>query len=214
MRRTPSYRHREKDGVMSKIFSSSHLSLRRIIGAFLMLSVVGFLLVWGIFLRDLPDIKQVENPLHYKESTIFYDKYGGELYRFSENGKRTYVEYADISDSIKDAIVATEDSGFWENPGVDIFGLFRAGANYALGKSSQIKGTSTLSQQLIKNTLLTNERSLKRKIQEAYLAYRLNQEYSKEKILEMYLNAIEFGHGANGIEQASLTFFGKPAKDV
>lgn len=90
----------------------------------------------------------------------------------------------------------------------------RAGLNYVTGRSSHIQGTSTLSQQLIKNTLLTNERSLKRKIQEAYLAYRLNQEYSKEKILEMYLNIIEFGQGAIGVEQASLTFFGKHAKDV
>lgn len=90
----------------------------------------------------------------------------------------------------------------------------RAGINYALGRDSQIRATSTLSQQLIKNTLLTNERSLKRKIQEAYLAYQLNRTYSKEKILEMYLNAIEFGHNANGIEQASRTFFGKSAKDV
>ena len=92
-------------------------------------------------------------------------------------------------------------------------GIIRAVVS-AGGSSGQIKGTSTLSQQLIKNTLLSNERTFKRKVQEAYLAYQLNRSYSKEKILEMYLNAIEFGHGANGVEQASLTFFGKSAKDV
>ncbi len=90
----------------------------------------------------------------------------------------------------------------------------RAGLNYITGKTSSVRGTSTLSQQLIKNTLLTNERSIKRKIQEAYLAYELNKRYSKEKILEMYLNAIEFGHNAIGVEQASKNFFGKSAKDV
>lgn len=218
--RKRAYREKKSSGI-SPIFASiknffhfTHVSFGRIIGGFLIFFVIGCLLLWGFFLRDAPGIKGVENPDHFIESTVFYDKNGGELYRFSEHGKRTYVEYDKISQSIKDAIIAAEDQGFFENPGIDIFGLFRAGINYALGRSSKIQGTSTLSQQLIKNTLLSNERSLKRKVQEAYLAYRLNQEYDKEKILEMYLNAIEFGHGANGIEQAALTFFGKSAKDV
>lgn len=170
--------------------------------------------MYGVFLQDSPDIKKIENPDFLKESTVVYDNDGNEIYRYGENGKRVYVPYSAISPSIIDALVAAEDQGFFENPGVDIFGLARAGINYLTGKSSQIQGTSTLSQQLIKNTLLTNERSIKRKVQEAYLAYKLNKEYSKEKILEMYLNLIEFGHGANGVEQASLTFFGKSAKDV
>lgn len=186
----------------------------RIIGGFLILCVIGFASLWLLFLHDAPDVEGVRDEKNYIQSTTFYDKENKEMYSFSENGKRIYVKYDNISQSIKDAIIAAEDQGFFENPGVDIFGLFRAGANYILGKSSQIKGTSTLSQQLIKNTLLTNERSLKRKVQEAYLAYKLNKKYTKEEILEMYLNAIEFGHGANGIEQASITFFGKNAKDV
>lgn len=196
------------------LFGNMNLSLKRIIGAILMTGVVWLLIVWGLFLRDLPDIKNIENPNFYEESTILYDKYGWELYSFSEKWKRTYVWYDQISQSIKDALVAAEDQWFFENPGVDIFGLFRAGVNYALGKNDKIAGTSTLSQQLIKNTLLTNERSLKRKVQEAYLAYQLNKEYSKEKILELYLNAIEFWNWANGVEQASITYFGKSAKDV
>lgn len=176
--------------------------------------IAGFLIVWGVFLRDLPDIKKIQNPEFLKESTVIYDNDGNEIYRYGENGKRIYVNYDQISPSIVDALVAAEDQGFFNNPGVDIFGLARAGFNYVTGRNSQVQGTSTLSQQLIKNTLLTNERSLKRKVQEAYLAYQLNKEYSKEKILEMYLNLIEFGHGANGVEQASLTFFGKSAKEV
>ena len=180
-----------------------------------MLTVLGALAVWGIFLRDLPDIRMIERGGFFTESTVIYDKDGNEIYSFSESGKRTYVPYELISQPIKDALVSMEDQRFFENPGVDILGLIRAGLDhYVLGKGSRVSGTSTLSQQLVKNTLLTNERSLKRKIQEAYLAYQLNQTYSKEKILEMYLNAIEFGHNANGVEQASRTFFGKSAKDV
>ncbi len=188
--------------------------MRRLFGGVFIAIIAGTLIVWWVFLRDLPDIKNIDNPNYSKESTVFYDIDGNEFYRYWENGKRIYVKYDQISQSIKDAIISAEDQGFFENPGIDILGLARAGFNYVTGRSSQIQGTSTLSQQLIKNTLLTNERSIKRKIQEAYLAYQLNQTYTKEQILEKYLNLIEFGHGANGIEQASLTFFGKSAKDV
>jgi membrane peptidoglycan carboxypeptidase len=83
-----------------------------------------------------------------------------------------------------------------------------------MGNTARIQGTSTISQQLIRNTLLTNERSVTRKVKEVYLSYKLNNTYTKEEILEMYLNAFSFGYNANGIEQASRTFFGKSAKDV
>ena len=78
-----------------------------------------------------------------------------------------------------------------------MMGLVRAGAKYIIGSNDNIQGTSTISQQLIKNTILTNERSLKRKLQEMYLSYNLNNTYSKEKILEMYFNAFSFGYNAN-----------------
>ena len=86
-------------------------------------------------------------------------------------------------------------------------GLIRAAGKYALGSNDTLKGTSTISQQLIKNTILTNERSLKRKVQEMYLSYQLNKTYSKDKILEMYFNAFSFGYNANGVEEASRTYF-------
>ena len=150
-------------------------------------------MIWGLFLNDLPNLRDIENG-NFAESTVFYDAEGNEYFRYGENGKRIYISYDQISQSIIDALISAEDQGFFENPGIDFLGLARAGFYYITGKRSQVQGTSTLSQQLIKNTLLTNERSIKRKIQEAYLAYQLNQTYSKEKILEMYLNLIEFGH--------------------
>ncbi len=158
----------------------------------LILGVIAILAIWGLFLRDLPDIRMIERGGYFTESTKIYDKDGNEIFNFSDSGKRTYVPYELISQPIKDALVSMEDQRFFENPGVDVMGLARSGINYVMGKSDNLKATSTLSQQLVKNTLLTNERSIKRKIQEAYLAYQLNQTYSKEKILEMYLNAIEF----------------------
>ena len=86
--------------------------------------------------------------------------------------------------------------------------------NFVAGKTDRIQGTSTISQQFIKVTFLTNERSFERKIKEGYLSFRLNSEYSKEKILELYLNRISFGNNASGIEEAAKTYFGKSANDV
>jgi membrane peptidoglycan carboxypeptidase len=90
----------------------------------------------------------------------------------------------------------------------------RAGFNYVSGKTDKIQGTSTISQQLIKNIFFTSERSTDRKVKEIYLSYELNNKYSKEKILELYLNKISFGNNAYGIEEAAKTYFGKSSKDV
>ncbi len=186
----------------------------RLIGVFFLLIALGAMVLWGFFLRWIPDIGALASGNYFHESTIIYDKDGGVIYTLFKDGKRTYISYNEISQYLKDAIVSTEDRTFFENPGIDMMGLFRAGIKYIMGSNDTVKWTSTISQQLIKNTILTNERSIKRKIQEMYLSYQLNNTYSKEKILEMYLNAFSFGYNANGIEEASRTYFGKSAKDV
>jgi len=193
---------------------SKKMKILRWIGIFLIISVIGIFIFWMMFLRNIPSIESLARGDYFRESTIIYDKDKQPIYTLYKNGKRTYIEYDQISQYIKDAIVATEDKTFFTNPGVDILGIIRAGGNYILGRTDKVSGTSTISQQLIRNTLLTQERSIKRKIQEAYLSYRLNEQYSKEKILEMYLNAFSFGSNANGIEEASRTYFGKSAKDI
>lgn len=176
--------------------------------------VIGFALIWIIYLRALPSIEELVKWEYFRESTVIYDKNGDEIYSIFKDGKRTYIPYDAISQSIKDAIVSTEDGTFFENPGIDINGLARAGINYIFWVTDRIKGTSTISQQLVRNTLISNEQTLARKIKEIYLSYKLNNAYTKEDILEMYLNAISFWSNANGVEQASRTFFGKSAKDV
>jgi penicillin-binding protein 1A len=186
----------------------------------LIISLIGALLVivsgaWIYFMQGIPSIDGLEHGEFFRESSIIYDKDGNEIYSIYKDGKRTYIPYDGVSQNIIDATISTEDRTFFENPGIDLMGLMRVAATYVTGgQFGRLGGASTISQQLIKNTLLTNERSVKRKIQEAYLSYSLNSTYSKEKILEMYLNTISFGHNANGIEQASRTFFGKSAKDV
>lgn len=166
-------------------------------------------------MKGVPSLDNLENEKFFKESTVIYDKDGNEIYTIFKDGKRTNIPYTEISQIIIDATVSTEDRTFFENPGIDILGLVRVGATYITGgRFGRVGGASTISQQLIKNTLLTNEVTIKRKAQEAYLSYRMNKRYSKEKIIEMYLNTISFGHNANGVEQASRIFFGKSAKDV
>mgnify|MGYP002369777808 FL=1 len=164
----------------------SHFFIR-LLGIFLLLIAFGIFILWGIFLRWAPAIETLASGDYFRESTTIYDKDGWVIYTLFKDGKRTYITYDNISQSLKDAIVSTEDRTFFENPWIDMMGLVRAGAKYIIGSNDNIQGTSTISQQLIKNTILTNERSLKRKLQEMYLSYNLNNTYSKEKILWTYV---------------------------
>ncbi|MDD4151708.1 MAG: transglycosylase domain-containing protein, partial [Candidatus Gracilibacteria bacterium] len=175
--------------------------------------ILGALFIYNSYIKNLPDIKDIENQKIPEASTI-YDRNGKEIYSIYYGEKRTYVNYDSISQNMINAIVSTEDNTFFENSGFDIKGIFRSVFNYIFQKTDRIEGTSTISQQLIKNMMLTNERSIERKIKEVRLSYKLNTNYSKEKILELYLNKIAFGSNSYGIEQASKTFFGKNAKDL
>lgn len=189
--------------------------LIRILGALVLLIALWGFSIWAIFLRGIPSIENLETGNFFRENTTIYDKEGNAIYTLFKDGKRTYVNYDQISQSIKDAIISAEDKTFFENPGIDFMGLVRVGASYVTGgRFWRVWGASTISQQLIKNTILSNEVTLKRKIQEAYLSYQLNSKYSKEKILEMYLNAFSFWYNASGVEEASRTYFWKSAKDV
>ncbi|EKE29895.1 MAG: 1A family penicillin-binding protein [uncultured bacterium (gcode 4)] len=183
---------------------------------FWLLLVIFFIFSWVIYityLHDLPSIKKLWNNI-LPETTVIYDKNWWELYNLYAEENRTYVSYQHISQTMRDAIVSTEDKTFFQNRWFDFKWLVRAGLNYITGKSDRIQWTSTISQQLIKVSFLTSERSLKRKLQEVYLSYQLNSNYSKEKILELYLNKISYWSNAFWIEEASKTFFWKSSKDL
>lgn len=175
-----------------------------------------FILLVGIvyekYIKPLPSVTELEN-INIAESSIIYDKDGNELYKIYKE-KRTYVPYDQISPNMVHAIVAGEDKTFFENQWVDFTRMLWAIVYFWLGKTDRIKGTSTISQQLIRNTIISNEDSIERKIKEIYLSYELNKNVSKEKILELYLNKIEYGSNAYGIEQAAKTFFWKKASDL
>ncbi len=179
----------------------------------LIIILVAFLFVYNKYIKNLPDIKEIENQKIPEASTI-YDRNWKEIYNIYYWEKRTYVSYDEIGKNMVNAIISAEDNTFFENSGFDLKGMFRAVFNYVVHKTSKIEWTSTISQQLIKNMMLTNERKLERKIKEIWLSYKLNTNYSKEKILELYLNKIAFWSNSYGIEQASRTFFGKSAKEL
>ncbi|MDD5770190.1 MAG: transglycosylase domain-containing protein, partial [Candidatus Gracilibacteria bacterium] len=200
-----------------KYFKKSNGQLKKFIIASILglcaLGILGIAMIYVNYIIPLPNIDKLEK-LDIKEASVIYDRDGNELYTLFGDEKRTYIDYSKISKNMINAIVSGEDKTFFENPGIDFKGLLRSVYNYVTGKSEKIEGTSTISQQLIKTVFLTNERKLERKIKEAYLSYKMTQSYTKEKILELYLNQISFGSNAFGIEQASRTFFGKPALNL
>ena len=127
--------------------------------------------------------------------------------------RRTVVPISEVPKAMKSAVVAAEDASFYSHEGLNYFGILRALlVNLRSGRTAQ--GGSTITQQVVKNVLLTNERTFARKIRELILARRIEQELTKDEILELYLNHIYFGHGRYGIEEAARYYFGKSARDV
>lgn len=179
---------------------------------FLISSIFMWLILYNKYIVWLPSVEELEN-IQIAESSIIYDRNWEELYKIFKE-KRTYVPFEIINKNMINAIVSIEDKRYWSNPWVDIIWLFRAWFNYILWISDSVKWTSTLTQQLISNTLISNERSVELKIKEIYLAYKLTSSLSKEKILELYLNKISYWSNAYGIEEASKTFFWKSSKDL
>jgi 1A family penicillin-binding protein len=145
--------------------------------------------------------------------TTILDRNGVELYQGYGAVDRQDVPLSAIPQNLQEATVATEDPGFYTNSGVSIRGTTRA-AYQDLIHSDAGQGGSTITQQLVKNTLLSNEKSFTRKYKEVVLAMEMEQKYSKDQILDMYLNTIYYGQGAYGIQAASETYFHKPAKDL
>jgi penicillin-binding protein 1A len=147
-----------------------------------------------------------------QENTKIYDSTGKKVLAILRgNENRVLVDYADIAPVMKQAIVAIEDRRFFEHRGVDLRAIGRA-LWADISNQGVVQGGSTITQQFIKNTYVRNQRSIARKLREAALAWQLEQQWSKKRILTAYLNTIYFGNGAYGVDQAALTYFGHHAK--
>ena len=174
--------------------------------------VAGLGTLWVATL-PIPDLNSFQNR-QIVESTKIFDRTGTVLlYDTGSNIKRTTVSLADISPYIQQATIAIEDSNFYHNIGIEPLSILRAVlANLASGGYDQ--GASTITQQVIKNSLLTQDKTITRKIKEWVLAIKLTQVMTKEQILQTYFNETSYGGTTYGIEEATQNFFGKPAKSL
>ncbi len=191
----------------------------RAIFTLIILSVVGTWAGWKLIvepLREKAETFDLEEIKKLEVASIIYDRNGGELGRmFILN--RTPIALSDVPKHFQDALVAQEDSRFYDHHGVDFYGVLRA-VVWNLRQGEQNQGASTITQQLARQAFSLLERSYKRKILEMYLAYRVDRYYTKSEIMELYLNRIFFGSGNGqnfyGVQAAARGYFGKDAKDL
>jgi penicillin-binding protein 1A len=164
------------------------------------------------FLQDLPDLRNIQDYRPPLSSRVL-DRESRVVGAFAYE-RRRLVPVGEIPEHVQLAFVASEDGGFFEHKGIDYSGILRAAlANLRAG--GEIKqGASTITQQMVKSLLLTPERTYRRKIRELYLARQIEQRFSKNEILYLYINQIYFGHGAWGIGEAASTYFAKPVKEL
>lgn len=187
--------------------------IKKIILALVAIGLIGFLSGLGLFVfyaSTAPELDEelLKDPL----SSTFLDKNGEPFYK-SGTENRVYVNYSDIPQEMEDAILATEDVRFYDHMGIDILRLGSAViANVTQGFGSQ--GASTITQQVVKNSFFTNEKTLKRKAQEAWLAFQLERKYEKEEILEMYFNKVPMSGRNYGFGTGAEFFYGKELKEL
>ena len=191
--------------------------IKNIFIGFLSFSLLSLLVVLGIlwnFSNNIPDYKFLKNYKPPVSSKVYSGN--GELVADFSKEKRIFVPYKSIPQNVINAFLSAEDKNFFSHPGVDAKGVLRAIMNNIKNvmTSKRLEGASTITQQVAKNFLLTNEVSLNRKIKEAILAFRIERALTKERILELYLNQIYLGSGTYGVAAASLEYFDKSIKDL
>lgn len=203
---------------IGRIFRGLSITLLAVFVVGLLLAS-GAAIVYSLVARDLPRPSELRGRASTFETARIYDREGQLLYALADPnaGNRTYVPLSRISPYLIQATIDTEDRRFYENPGFDVVGLTRA-VIMAAREQEAIAGTSTITQQLVRATLLDEDertqRSYRRKVRELILAAEISRTYSKEEILELYLNEIYYGNLAYGIEAASNIYFNKPAADL
>ena len=179
----------------------------------LLLTLFVLVILWN-FSNNIPDYKFLKNYKPPVSSKVYAGN--GDLVADFSKEKRIFVPYSSIPQNVINAFLSAEDKNFFSHPGVDAKGVLRAVINNIKNvlSSKRLEGASTITQQVAKNFLLTNEVSLNRKIKEAILAFRIERALTKERILELYLNQIYLGSGSYGVAAASLEYFDKSIKEL
>ena len=192
---------------VKKLWKKAHLNqiILLLVSLFILIGLSYF-----AYLANTANVESLKQGL--AQATVIYDKDSDEASKISAN-RTEGVSIGKVPDHLKDAIVAIEDHRFYRHRGFDVRGIMRAFFQNLL--SGRIRaGGSTLTQQLTKNALLSHERTYKRKLEEVFLAIEIEKKFTKDEILEMYLNQVYFGSGAWGVQNASKKYFGKDVEDV
>ena len=158
--------------------------------------------------------KSSKDTFQAEQTSLVYDVDGNEIKKLKQEKDVSYLDYEDIPDAAKLAIISIEDKNFTTHHGIDIEGIARAGVSLVLNRGNITMGGSTITQQLARNVFLGYEKTYSRKIKEMFIAVALEQKYTKQEILEFYLNNVYFANGYYGIESASEAYFNKEAKDL
>ena len=185
--------------------------LKKRLGVPIILFFVAFIVFYIYILKDLPSPTRLSQN-SVSQSTQIFDRNGELLFTVYGNKNQTFIPLSTIPLRVQEATVAIEDKDFYKHGAIDIRGIVRSTIANLSGKPLQ--GGSTITQQLVKNSLLSPERTVLRKVREILLSFATESLYSKKQILEMYLNQTPYGGTAYGIETAAQTFFGKPAKEL
>lgn len=203
--------------IISPMFDKFSRTIAFWISAFVSMIILVGLFILPVFLyfgNDLPDYHQLVEYDPPTISRLFSSE--GDLIAELAVERRIFKSIDEIPPLVKNAFIAAEDQNYYDHPGIDLMSIVRAATQNILnmGTDKHPVGGSTITQQVVKNFLLTNEKSISRKIKEAILAYRINKVYSKDRILELYLNQIYLGNSAYGVTSAAMNYFSKDLKDL
>jgi len=186
----------------------------KFLGFCFLFSAFCFLFLFIYYAKDLPR-PEVFTERSFVLPTKIYDREGKTvLYQIYDEEKRTVIPLSQVPDHLKQAVLSAEDANFYHHFGIDIKGVIRSAINNLSSGKLLATGGSTISQQLIRSTFLTLDKTIQRKVKEIILTIELERRYSKDQILEFYLNQIPLGSNSYGVEAASQTYFNKPASDL
>jgi 1A family penicillin-binding protein len=178
----------------------------------IVLTIVGLgLFIYEKIISDFPNINEIYNPP--KMSTIITDRNGKILYKFYNNENRSWVPFEKIPDELIKATLAIEDKEFYKHHGISIKGILRS-VWYNLRHKNSLHGGSTITQQLVKNIYLNQEKTLSRKIKEAIIAFIVERRLTKNEILERYFNQVNYGGEVYGAQEAAMRYFGKNVWEI
>lgn len=173
-------------------------------------ALIAFLFIW--YSRDLPDPNKLLTR-SIPQSTKIYSRDGQLLYEVHGEFKRTLIPYSEMNANVRNATIAVEDKNFYNEGGINFKGILRS-ILVDISSGSKAQGASTITQQFVRNAVLTKDKSYVRKIKEIILSLEINKRFSKDEVLRMYLNEVPYGRNAYGIEAAAQTYFNKHAKDL